>query len=387
MSRPETRFDRHSGKILLAFWLALSGIALATLEWSLTPSNGRYRAYGSASGPGPERRLMMREWEANTDYYFAPTPERRRYANGGIRDVYELSTDAQGFISPALRHEKPHLSIVFMGGSTTECLYVAPENRFPYLSARILETAFGLNINGINAARSGNNSMHSLLLLLGKVLPLHPDYVVLMHAVNDVGTLSSGTYWSAMGSKRIVDVENASFDRSVRILTNALLPYTSDLVTRAWRPIKQVFRGGAAKAAGSDRAARKQMGTEFARVLRSFVRVARVWGIKPVLMTQVNVSPRTEGEQSSGFLARERLGNAGPSATDPATVHEYFNEIIREIARDENVLLIDLARAHAWHFGDVYDGIHFTDEGSIKVARVIADALRDGISARLSANR
>lgn len=67
-----TRFDKHSGKLLVAFWLFVIVAGLALLEWSLTPNNGRYKAYGNASGPGPERRLMMREWEPNTDYRFAP---------------------------------------------------------------------------------------------------------------------------------------------------------------------------------------------------------------------------------------------------------------------------------------------------------------------------
>jgi lysophospholipase L1-like esterase len=384
MSPPETRFDKHSGKMLLAFWLLLFIAGLATLEWYLTPANGRYQAYGSASGPGPERRLVMREWEPNTDYRFAPTPERRRYASGAPKNVYELSTDANGFIEPALRHKNSDLDIVFMGGSTTECLYVDPENRFAYLSSRMLEGKLGLKINGINAGRAGNNSMHSLVLLLGKVLPLQPDYVVLMEAINDIGTLSKGTYWSETGSKRLIEVEKSSLDKTIRVLTNAVLPYTSDLVTRAWRPVKELLRGGAAQAAETEHSS-VRAGEEFEYALRSFVGITRAWGIKPVLMTQVHVSADSRAEQSSSFLAHEPLARAQLDATDAGSLHDRFNEIIREVARDENVLLIDLARAEAWRYGDVYDGMHFTDQGSIKVAQVIASALGREISKRPNA--
>ena len=355
-----TRFDKHSGKILVAFWIFVLVAGLAALEWSLTPSNGRFRAFDNASGPGPERRLIMREWEPSTDYRFAPPPERRRYVNGGLRETYDLATDAQGLIEPALRHEKPDLTIVFMGGSTTECLYVDPENRFPYLASRTLEADLGLKINGINAARAGNNGLHSLLLLLGKVIPLRPDYVVLMEATNDIGTLSSGTYWTDTGSKRIIDVQKNSVGQSVRILTNAVLPYTSDLVSRAWRPVRNIFPRDVAQAAPSDvqtimpRSAQERMGVEFASVLRSFIGVARAWGIEPVLMTQVNVQPTSKGEQANNFLAREQPHGAKIDTEEFGSVHDNFNAIIRDVANREHVLLIDLARAKDWSFGDVY---------------------------------
>jgi hypothetical protein len=55
-----------------------------------------------------------------------------------------------------------------------------PENRFPFLAAQKLEKDLGLKVNGINAARAGNNTVHSLLILIGKIIPLRPDYVVYM---------------------------------------------------------------------------------------------------------------------------------------------------------------------------------------------------------------
>lgn len=274
-----------------------------------------------------------------------------------------------------------------MGGSTTECLYVAPESRFPYLAGRTLETDLGLKIDGINAARAGNNGLHSLLLLLGKVVPLRPDYVVLMEATNDIGTLSSGTYWSEGGSKRIIDVQKISVDQSLRILTNAILPYTSDLISRAWRPVRGLFRRDAAQAGEasvppvSTEPAGEKMGQEFASMLRSFIGVTRAWGIEPVLMTQVNVQPTSE-EQSSTFLTREQLHGAKISPDEFASTHDYFNAVIRDVASSESVLLIDLARAKDWSFGDVYDSIHFTDQGSRKVAEVVAAVLREKISVR-----
>ncbi len=382
MDRPTTRFDKHSGKLLAAFWIFLVVAGLAALEWSLAPKSGRYVASRAVSGPGPERRLMLREWEPNTDYSFSPPPERRLYAGADVRETYALSTDAQGFIEPAVRHEKPDLNIVFMGGSTTECLYVAPENRFPYLAAKNLETALGLKINGINAARAGNNSLHSLLLLAGKVLPLRPDYIVLMEATNDIGSLTYGTYWQQMGSKRIIDNQKISVDQAIRILSTALIPYTSDLVSGLRRRLKgeqQRPEGRDDGPAGPERS-RQDMGRDFTDALTSFVHLTRAWGSKPVLMTQVHVQPSSSAEQQSSFLSREQVGGTLVNPATFASDQDYFNAIIRDVAQREKVVLIDLARVNDWKFGDVYDSIHFTDQGSKKVAEIVAAALQDEIA-------
>ena len=389
MDRPSTRFDKHSGKILVGFWIVLIVGGLALLEWSLSPKDGRYAAYGSISGPGPDRRLNLREWEPNTDYQFSPSPERRRYPQGGLREVYNLSTDGQGFIEPSVRHEKPDLNIVFLGGSTTECLYVTPENRFPFLASQRLESELGLKINGINAARAGNHSLHSLLILVGKILPLRPDYVVLMEATNDIGVLMKGDYWqNGGGSKEIIEVQKISFDEATRILSSALIPNTSEFFNRALRPVKNLFRHQQARPAAvapqirtsNGGRARAEMGRNFTNTLQSFVQVARAWGIKPVLMTQVEVKPQSAVEQQSSFLNREQVNGTSVNPETFANDHEYFNAIIRDVARSEKVILIDLARAADWKFGDVYDSIHFTDQGSKKAADIVATALRPEIS-------
>ena len=59
-----------------------------------------------------------------------------------------------------------------------------------------------------------------------------------------------------------------------------------------------------------------------------------------------------------------------------ASDQDYFNAIIRDVARSEKIMLIDLARAADWKFGDVHDSIHYTDQGSRKVADIVAAAFR-----------
>ncbi len=76
------------------------------------------------------------------------------------------------------KYARPDLSLVFLGGSTTECMFMEEENRFPYVVGTILERATGKKINAYNGGLSGNNSLHAIDLLINKVIPLKPRVVV-----------------------------------------------------------------------------------------------------------------------------------------------------------------------------------------------------------------
>jgi hypothetical protein len=171
-----------------------------------------------------------------------------------------------------------------------------------------------------------------------------------------------------------------------KVLVKSLIPYTTEQLQRAAKAARELVRIGPARAqtpapaGGPDR--RPEIGRDFESSLRSFVRVASAWGVTPVLMTQVFVEPSSVAERSGAFVNREQLGGAGPRPGSQPSLLDDFNAITREVARSEAVPLIDLARARDWRFGDVYDAVHFTDEGSKKVAEIVAAALERQIEKR-----
>jgi len=104
---------------------------------------------------------------------------------------------------------------------------------------------------------------------------------------------------------------------------------------------------------------RKVFRASYEPALRSFVRLAKAWGSKPVLMTQVRVEA-SEGDDSgaSDFLSPEALRKGNFDSASFASIHDYANAIIRRVAVTEGALLIDLALARRWTREDVYDGLH-----------------------------
>ena len=154
--------------------------------------------HGLINPAGIQRYIKLREFNPLYRDVLVPEP-------GGLADSptawpsksFVVRVDRQGFIMPAKIHDHPDLTIAFLGGSTTECVYVEEDNRFPYLTGRLLERQTHLKVNSYNAGRSGNNTLHSINVLMNKVVNLKPDIVVLMENINDLAILMyDKTYWN-----------------------------------------------------------------------------------------------------------------------------------------------------------------------------------------------
>ena len=94
-------------------------------------------------------------------------------------------------------------------------------------------------------------------------------------------------------------------------------------------------------------------------------------------MTQVVSGSQTE-EVAGNYLAEDKLKRRGFSADTFASAHLFFNAIIRHVAATEGIPLIDLA-GEKWERDDLYDGLHFSDQGSERAARHISRSLAEFI--------
>ncbi len=119
-----------------------------------------------------ERRYInLREILPLIDTVDVPPDKAVRESDGLVQKPYRVRTDARGFMLPYNRYEKPDLTLIFLGGSTVACIYVEEENRFPYLVGNLLAQKTGKKITSINSGVGGNNSLHSLDILLNKIIP------------------------------------------------------------------------------------------------------------------------------------------------------------------------------------------------------------------------
>lgn len=338
------------------------------------------------SNVNSQRHVQLKERGQNLDASLTPKPSYLDLVHGLEAKPYRLRTDADGFVfGPSLyaindpSHPEP-VDLVFIGGSTTECLYVDEVARFPNVVAARLVDPSGASLRVLNAGVAGGHSVHSLIALITKIVKYRPRVVVVMHNINDLVLLSkTGSYWLAPPSRELIQGASSDavaarppiYKRVPRIFKDALIPNTWLLLrslpgfrkqTDEWR----AFRHAQQPELGTVRA-------DFKASLSAMVGVIRAWGATPVLMTQFNrVSPDDE------FIREWYEALPGESAASFRVLIENFasfSDAIREVADAHSVPLIDLARAIPQSPEYMYDMVHLNRDGAELVGRRVAEAL------------
>jgi len=329
-----------------------------------------------------KRYIRLKEIPPYTSIIEIPSETYMEGADSLIRKEYELTTDKDGFIEPSKRYENPDKTIVFLGGSTTECAFVDKYNRFPYLSGVLLEQNTGLKINSYNGGVSGNNSLHSLDILLNKVIPMKPDVVVMMENINDLMVLLyEKSYWNDNPSRSpIVTTDPDNLIKVLKTIKNFLIPNLyqkfSDLKTKFWpKRSADEFAHVRGQKIVIDKALKEHLKKEFEMNLQAFISICKIRGITPVLMTQQNRLTTPPDPLIWRTLVTTLKKDFDIEYKDFKEIYDLFNQTIREVGAKNDVMVIDLDKEipHTKEF--MYDLCHFNDKGSKLAAEIISKKL------------
>jgi hypothetical protein len=330
----------------------------------------------------PHRAITLREYRPFMEEWLEAGKQEQNY-DTLITKKYLLRIDNDGFIVPSKKYDSPDMSIVFLGGSTTECRYVAEEHRFPYLAGVLLEQQTGIKINSYNAARSGNHSLHSLDILLNKVFPLKPEIVVMLHNINDlVVLLYESSYWNPRSSKPVIfDINkeiNANFFRIIRdkfIPNLAAAMHNFDKSLRSFMKSDKKSNDEFAKIRGKrlifDKSA---MVDQFEMNLQSFISLCKARNIIPVLMTM----PSRFKEKPDQIIL-DTFKNVSIEYSQFRELFDRFNNSILKKAHENNIMVIDLAKEIPQENEFMCDIVHYTDKGAGRIAAIISDRLKPAV--------
>lgn len=334
----------------------------------------------------PNRVIRLREFKPfMSDCSFPP---QNNY-DTLVYKRYKLRIDNNGFIIPSKRYLHPDISLVFLGGSTTVCHYIDETLRFPYLTGVLLENKLGIKINPYNAGRSGNDSLHSINILLNKILPLKPQIAIMMHNINDVTTLAyEHSYWNDNKSKSaIIDINKEITTNYLRIMRDRIIPNIATQIRTISINIKNKLRGD--HASGDEFAHirgkiitinKTEAIEQFEMNLETFIKICQARKIVPVLMTMPS-----RLKESPDDLIVYIFNNAETKLNyqDCRELFDAFNDSIRNKAKENRILLIDLAKAIPQEAEYMYDTVHYTETGSIQIAHRVSEQLEPIIKAVL----
>ena len=291
-------FEANPKKTLVLIFLTFLVAATWAAEKVLA-----YRNHSQKLVLFTERRYInLREFQPSMDVVDLPTDKSVRESDGLVKKGYRVRTDANGFILPENRYPDPDLTLVFLGGSTVACLYVEEEERYPYLVGNLLEKATGKKVTSYNSGVGGNNSLHSLDILLNKLIPLKPDAVVMMHNINDlVSLIYDRTYWSnnptrapiidyklynnLTGMKAIATLARDTYIPNLHLAFRSLSKKVGMLLGKKAGDPEDEFAQVRGRKITFDAA---RILDEFQMNLQTFINICRARRITPVLMTQFN---------------------------------------------------------------------------------------------------
>jgi lysophospholipase L1-like esterase len=379
---PPTWFERHPKKTIVGLVVILLLAATYGTEKLLAYINHTHNLVLFSE----RRYINLREILPGIDTVDVPPDRVVRESDGLVQKPYRVRTDARGFMLPYKRYEKPDLSLIFLGGSTVACIYVEEENRFPYLVGQLLEQKTGKKITSINSGVGGNNSLHSLDILLNKIIPARPDVVVMMHNINDlVALIYDRTYWSKNPTRSAI--VNFSFYKNLTGL-KALSTLARDMyipnLHAATRILSRKIFGKKVKDPDDEFAAIRgkkltvdaaHILAEFKMNLNTFINICRARHITPVLMTQFNrykdhpdpkVIKAMQGFESDSKIPMRQF----------MELYARFNDAIREVGQANGVGVIDLAALIPQDQQYMYDVVHLNTRGSQLAAQLISQRLQ-----------
>lgn len=388
-------FERNPKKTIFVILLFFVFLTMVAAEKLLAYKNrGIRNNYALAN-----RAIRLREHRPLMADYFMYAKDHIKDLDGPADRKYLMRIDQNGFIMPSERHQHPDLSIFFLGGSSSECQYVDEENRFPYLAGVKLEKELGVKINSYNAARAGNNSMHSLDILLNKLLPMNPDIVVMMHNVNDLTVLYfKKTYWTKYSSRGVIFDANKEVNADIfRIWRDKFIPNLAREFRHLELAVKSRWRAGKKTPGGDpgedefahirgkiltfDKAA---MVEQFEMNLQTFIHICQVRKVTPVLMTMAN-RLKVPPDETIKKVFYYRMKNI--TYEQYKDLFDSFNESIRKKARENNIMLIDLAREIPPERDYLVDIVHFNDRGAITAADIVSRELKPLVERRIKEKR
>jgi len=336
----------------------------------------------------PANRYYPSRHPANLHVIMTPDPVELP----GTRSPALFSTNALGLRTrAALPLSKPDgmRRVVFLGGSTTECLFVDDAEAWPALVGRMLEERAGgrYRVEDVNAGMSGHTTRDHLATLSQYLIPLQPDLIVLMAGVNDL--------WLQVYTS---DYSPLRLDSRSTLSVDSVLPWHYPLnashVARAliwsgrrWRGTDQIgnpIQDSSGKYIAQLRARRQSLPyrslpaqsrrpmPEFEQNMRSLIGISRAHGIPMVLVTQHWLLSRSMSAQDKAMLWSQARSYRFYEGEEDDLL-DRFNDVTRNLAEQYALHLVDLARDLPKDRRLFYDDQHVNVYGAKLYAQRVAD--------------
>ena len=290
------------------------------------------------------------------------------------------SNNSLGFRGPELPADPARaLTVIAVGGSTTEGFYLSDGKSWPEQLGKKLEVSFdGAWAN--NAGMDGHSTFGHKALLESYIIKLKPKAVVFLVGLNDMGLSSASRFDRLLTENRERPlparalVWAASRSRVAALLQNLFL-YSRAIkagLVHAELDLKAMKTAAPAPERLAGLLRRHSEGAAaYARRLEDLVKLCRGSGIEPVLATQPLLCGKGRDPVTGADLERLAAGEEFINCGAQWAALELYNAETRRLGRLLKVTVSDLAANLPKDSRYYYDFSHFTAEGAEKAAALI----------------
>ena len=307
---------------------------------------------------------------ASLDRVNRTDPELMPGIEGGAR----YRTNSLGVRGSELPADRSIPRILFLGGSTTECLYLDDSETWPQLVGAALSELTPVWVGA--AGRSGRTSVHHLRFLEESELLRSGglDVVVLLAGLNDMTKAFLGVSEDEQRAGDLLPLWHRS--HLAGIVHGLVDGWLSARAGRLEHWAVHLPRQQAERAAGTKRDPELDLGPwldAYGARLGRIAALCREHGARPIFLTQPvqwreGLSPEVEARFWFGWLEQGGFS----SVRGLRSGIEAFNARTLEVGARLGVPVVDLSAMH----GDTrfyFDDCHFTEAGSRELARRLAD--------------
>lgn len=293
-----------------------------------------------------------------------------------------------GFRGPEYPQDpEKFVKILTVGGSTTASVSLTEGKTWPDLLYRELQRhsdRYWLN----NAGLDGHSTFGHLILLERYIAELAPDYILYLIGVNDVDREDLNWYDQGFAAEALSMkdkiVAASELLATAQTIKRSLMAYDHGLTRGYDMDFASLPRLELSETEMAQALARQAgLLPRYRERVHALIRNTRAIGAEPVLLTQPALYGRAVDPTLSIDLANIEYID-GISSELQWEILELYNDVVRELATQEAVLLIDLGQQMPKDSRYYFDWIHYSNEGAQLVAKIVGDALIPYLDSQVS---
>ncbi|HRE50662.1 MAG TPA: SGNH/GDSL hydrolase family protein [Flavitalea sp.] len=288
--------------------------------------------------------------------------------------------NALGFRGPEMPpNAQDYLSIITVGGSTTECRFLNDDHTWPFLTGEQLKKKFR-NIWLNNAGLDGHSSFGHQAMLYDYLAQLKPKVIVFLMGINDVESDQPSFHDKLNTRGAYPDLKHYLYNHleTVNLAVNLARGWRAQRFNNTTQALKLPEKGAElflTEAQMQHRlSGQETFLDQYGKRIEQLIDTCRYRHIQPVFITQPSLYGSGTDSLTGANLARSKI-DEGMNGELFWRLLELYNERLKETCERAGAPVIDLAAKMPKNSLYYYDASHFTNEGAEQVAGIVSEEL------------